>query len=124
MPEKVLTPLTRRRDTLASPFVHSIHFVASAFKWTHNEPHDAALVTFPKGGNFKCKKCGADVAYADPEGKEYIVWGAGLERDAQGKIKDWDTVKPTAHIFYNTRMVDVDDQVGKWAGFENHSERL
>jgi len=101
-----------------------MHFVVSALKWTHAEPHDAALVTFPKGGNLKCKECGSDVVYKDPEGKECIIWGAQLERDAQGKIKDWDTVKPTAHIFYDTRMVDVDDEIGKWTGFENHSEKM
>ncbi|GLB43534.1 putative glutathione-dependent formaldehyde-activating enzyme [Lyophyllum shimeji] len=113
-----------KRKRSCSAFVHSIHFSASALKWTHAEPHVAALVTFPKGENLKCKECGSDVAYKDPEGTRYIVWGAQLERDEQGKTKDWDTVKPTAHIFYGTRVVDVDDELGKWAGYANRSERM
>jgi len=47
-----------------------------------------------------------------------------LERDEKGRIKDWNTIKPTAHIFYETRMVDVQDDLGKWSGYEDISERL
>ena len=52
------------------------------------------------------------------------VWGAHLTRDEAGKILEWESVKPTAHIFYETRMVDVKDDLGKWTAYENSSMRL
>ncbi len=52
------------------------------------------------------------------------VWGAHLERDAAGRIVDWAKVRPTAHIFYGTRMLDVGDGLGKWEGYERGSTRL
>ncbi|KAF7785197.1 hypothetical protein Agabi119p4_1362 [Agaricus bisporus var. burnettii] len=39
-------------------------------------------------------------------------------------IKDFDKIKPTAHIFYKTRMLDVPDGLPKWDGYENQSNRL
>lgn len=52
------------------------------------------------------------------------MWGAQLERDDEGKVKRWDEVKPTAHIFYATRMLDIDDGLGKWEGYEGKSKEL
>lgn len=52
------------------------------------------------------------------------MWGAQFERDASGNILSSDTIKPTAHIFYESRMVDVNDELGKWTGYEDQSERL
>ncbi|RDB29034.1 hypothetical protein Hypma_016051 [Hypsizygus marmoreus] len=113
----------------ACPFIHTIHFPASAFKWTHGQPHEDALDSFsvpekPWKNRWRCKRCGAAVASYHGKENRWSVWGAQLERDAGGKIKDWDTVKPTAHIFYGTRMVNVDDALGKWVGYENKSERV
>ena len=52
------------------------------------------------------------------------VWGPHLARDEAGKIIDWERIKPTAHIFYGTRLLDVDDGLAKWEGYENGSARL
>ncbi len=32
--------------------------------------------------------------------------------------------KPTCHIFYGMRVVDISDDLPKWSGHKNHSQRL
>lgn len=73
---------------------------------------------------FRCKRCGACVMSANVKAGKCSVWGAHLARDDAGKIVHWEKVKPTAHIFYGTRMLDVDDGLGKWEGYEGGSARL
>jgi hypothetical protein len=54
----------------------------------------------------------------------WSVWGVQLQREDDGVTKDLESVKPTAHIFYGTRLVDVNDDLGKWEGYENKSTRM
>ncbi|EED80957.1 predicted protein [Postia placenta Mad-698-R] len=89
------------------------------------EPHDAQLDTFviptkPWKTRYRCKNCGVCVAGRNSQTGNCSIWGATLERTKDGKIKAWDVVKPTAHIFYGTRMVEVNDDLGKWEGFEGN----
>ena len=56
--------------------------------------------------------------------KNWSVWGVQFERDESGATKDLESVKPTAHIFYDTRLVDVKDELSKWDGYENKSTQL
>jgi hypothetical protein len=30
--------------------------------------------------------------------------------------------KPTCHIFYGMRVIDINDDLPKWSGHKNHSE--
>ncbi|KAI0916163.1 hypothetical protein AcV5_003177 [Taiwanofungus camphoratus] len=111
------------------PFVHTIHFESTRFIWTHSEPHDSHLDTYtipskPWKTRYRCRNCGVCVTGRNSKTGHCSVWGAHLERGEDGKVKDWDIVKPTAHIFYGTRMLDVDDDLGKWEGYENKSSRL
>ncbi|OSX62128.1 hypothetical protein POSPLADRAFT_1143555 [Postia placenta MAD-698-R-SB12] len=120
---------TQCQRQFASPFVHAIHVASSAFSWTHSEPHDAQLDTFviptkPWKTRYRCKNCGVCVAGRNSQTGNCSIWGATLERTKDGKIKAWDVVKPTAHIFYGTRMVEVNDDLGKWEGFEGKSNRV
>lgn len=39
-------------------------------------------------------------------------------------MKGWDVLQPTAHIFYETRMLDVGGSLGKWTGYEGLSDRI
>jgi hypothetical protein len=32
--------------------------------------------------------------------------------------------RPTCHIFYGSRVIDIYDDLPKWSGHKNHSERL
>ncbi|OCH89173.1 hypothetical protein OBBRIDRAFT_794528 [Obba rivulosa] len=111
------------------PFVHTVHFEPDAFRWTHDAPHDTALESFalpvkPWKKRWRCKACGVCVVGHNSKTGNWSVWGGTLERDEEGKIKSWDTVKPTAHIFYATRTLDIGDELGKWEGYENKSNRI
>jgi hypothetical protein len=35
-----------------------------------------------------------------------------------------ETFKPTCHLFYGSRVMDMDDELPKWSGHKNHSVRL
>ncbi|KAJ7269341.1 Mss4-like protein [Mycena haematopus] len=112
-----------------SALIWTIHFPESAFAWTHAEPHSAATDTYITDGKpwktrFRCQKCGTCVASYNTKTKSWSVWGAQLDRDESGATNDLDSVKPTAHIFYETRLVDVKDELSKWDGYENKSTRM
>ena len=51
---------------------------------------------------------------------------AHLQRGEDGRIlkEVWERVKPTAHIFYGTRMLDVPDGLGKWEAYEGKAQRI
>ncbi|KAI0746820.1 Mss4-like protein [Daedaleopsis nitida] len=111
------------------PFVHTIHFPSSAVEWTHPAPHEERLDSYtvpnkPWKTRWRCKSCGACVRSVNSKTGSTSVWGAHLARDEAGMILEWETVQPTAHIFYGTRMLDVKDGLGKWEGYENGSTRL
>ncbi|PCH38991.1 hypothetical protein WOLCODRAFT_141042 [Wolfiporia cocos MD-104 SS10] len=120
---------TNCQRLMGCPFVHTIHFDAAHFAWTHPAPHAERLDAYvvpskPWKTRFRCRACGACVASANSKTARRSVWGAHLERDSEGKITRWEDVKPTAHIFYETRMLAVDDDLGKWTGYEGKSERI
>lgn len=111
------------------PCVHTVHFEASAFSWTRTEPAETYLDSYvlpdkPYKTRWRCKTCGSCVASKNSRTNRWSVWGCVLARDVDGKIKNWDIVKPTAHIFYGTRVLDVADGLGKWEGYENKSAKL
>ncbi|KAH7930457.1 hypothetical protein BV22DRAFT_1000717 [Leucogyrophana mollusca] len=113
----------------ACPCTHTMHFGASDFAWTHSEPHLALLDFYdiplkPYKRRFRCKQCGVGVASLNSNTHRVSVWGAGLERDGEGKIINWEIARPTAHMFYGTRMLNVNDHLGKWEGYEGKSKRL
>ncbi|KAG6813243.1 hypothetical protein H0H92_012880 [Tricholoma furcatifolium] len=112
-----------------APFIHTLHFPAEVFKFTNNQPDEDLLDTFvPPEKSYKtryrCKKCGAPVASKNGLTKRFSILGTHLERDAQGTLIHFDELKPTAHIYYDTRVLDINDELGKWYGYENESERL
>lgn len=114
---------------IGCPFVHTVHFDASAFRWTHAEPHYDYLHAYPipdkpHKTRYRCKNCGACVASHNSTKDKWSIWGVHLERTSGGKIKDWNVVKPTAHIFYGTRILDIEDSLGKWEGYEGDSGRI
>ncbi|KAI0343785.1 hypothetical protein BDW22DRAFT_1406914 [Trametopsis cervina] len=111
------------------PFVHTAHFEAENFSWNFSEPPDERLDRFaipsrPHKTRVRCKNCGAGVASYNSTTNRWSVWGALLRRGSDGAIEGWDIVRPTAHIFYGTRMLDIGDSLGKWEGYENRSVQL
>ncbi|KAJ7687381.1 hypothetical protein B0H17DRAFT_1070030 [Mycena rosella] len=112
-----------------SAFIWTIHMPAAAFAWTHAKPHDAALDKYVTEGKpwktrYRCKNCGCCVGSYNTKTENWSVWGTQLERNEGGITKNWEVVKPTAHIFYETRLVDVDDELSKWEGYEYKSTRI
>ncbi len=108
---------------VAAVFSHTIHFQGSSFAWTHNAAMDV-YHRKPGQDRYRCANCGTVVACYNAESNEWSVYGGQIERDEAGKIKHWELLKPTAHIFYDTRMLDVLDDLGKWDGYENSSNRI
>ncbi|KAG1857653.1 Mss4-like protein [Suillus tomentosus] len=111
------------------PFVHTMHFDASAFTWTHPEPHESRLdfydnILMPYKRRYRCKTCGVGVASHNYNTNRVSIWGASLDRDEDGKVVGWDIAKPTAHQFYGTRMLDVNDELSKWQGYQSNSDCL
>jgi hypothetical protein len=114
---------------LAAAFVHTIHWKAGQFSWTHSDNPEEALhsyevATKPWKRRFRCKKCGCCIASQNTKIDKWSTWGGQLDRDENARIKNWDVIKPTDHIFYETRMLDVNDELPKWKGYGNDSERL
>ncbi|KAJ7431746.1 Mss4-like protein [Mycena galericulata] len=104
-------------------FVSTMHFSPSAFSWTHSAENEPLI---EKTGDFvlyRCKSCHSCAATQVDNGN-WALRGTQLERDESGKIINWDGVKPTSHIFYGTRIVDVADDLPKWEGFPKNSTRL
>ncbi|CAI7571506.1 unnamed protein product [Penicillium viridicatum] len=47
-----------------------------------------------------------------------------LEGSSQQQREKRDIFKPTCHIFYKSRVLDLPDGLPKWSGMENSSERV
>ena len=50
--------------------------------------------------------------------------GQDYRVDDLGRILRWDELRPTAHMFYGTRLLDIEDGLGKWEGYEGKSEKI
>jgi len=66
-----------------------------------------------------CKRCGTPIA--DEGRRMWLAFPALF--DFQGSETP-DAFKPTCHLFYGQRAVDVSDNLPKWAGHKNQSDRL
>ncbi|KAJ8503599.1 hypothetical protein ONZ45_g10716 [Pleurotus djamor] len=115
--------------TVACPFVNTLHFNESEFKWLTADNIESITDTYevetkPWKRRWRCKKCGGGVASENMKLRRWSIWGATLDRDDDGRIIGWAQLKPKAHIFYGTRLLDVEDGLDKWEGYENESRRL
>jgi hypothetical protein len=109
----------------AAAFIHTIHFSSTDFHWVGSGALDSYSVeSKPWKTRFRCKTCGCCIASFNSRTEEVSVFGGQLARSAEGKIINWEMLKPTAHIFYGTRMLDVNDTIPKWEGYENKSQQL
>ncbi|KAI6029587.1 hypothetical protein BKA83DRAFT_4220736 [Pisolithus microcarpus] len=106
----------------ACPLVHTMHFVDTDFRWTTTgDPLETALDTYdnprkPHKRRYRCKTCGVCSVSYNKITKRFSVYAGAVKRDADGKILNWEIIKPTAHQFYGTR--------DKWEGYEGNSTRL
>ncbi|KXN88585.1 hypothetical protein AN958_07104 [Leucoagaricus sp. SymC.cos] len=106
--------------------VHGLHYPSGSFTWTHGNP-DAIFTKASKGHAWtvwRCQRCYTFIAAHNGSEEKWSVKGSHFKRNAKGSIENWDLVKPTAHIFYSTRMFDVLDDLPKWEGYEYKSARM
>jgi hypothetical protein len=73
---------------------------------------------------YRCKTCGVGIASYNTKRNTWSLWGPNFARGDEGKVKSWAVLKPDAHIFYGTRMLDVEDGLEKWEGYKDVSKRL
>ena len=104
-----------------------MHFTDANFSWAPNvseESYDRFIIPEKSWkSRLRCKACGVAVAGYNIKTDRWSVWAPHLKRDDSGKFKNYDLVKPTAHIFYGTRLLDVIDTLGKWVGYEGTSDK-
>lgn len=82
-------------------------------------------------GAIECAQCGGRVGAYIPQMQAYGLFSANFERhdasdgaEKEGKIKGWNVLKPTAHSFYGTRVIDVKDGLKKYEGFAGYSAEV
>ncbi|KAJ7116837.1 Mss4-like protein [Mycena crocata] len=104
-------------------FVAAVHFPDSAFSWTCSEvePLKESLGDIVL---YRCSKCRSCMATQILSSKNWALRATQLDRGEDGKIIGWDEVKPTGHIFYGRRVVDVADSLPKWEGARGTSTKL
>ena len=67
-----------------------------------------------------CALCGTPVA--DEGRRMWLAFPTLFEFGAPSQIPE--AFRPTCHIFYGQRVVDVDDGLPKWSGHKNASEKI
>jgi len=67
-----------------------------------------------------CSQCGSLIA--DEGRRMWLAFPALFDFKPGGKIPD--SFKPTCHLFYGQRVIDVGDTLPKWSGHKNESTRL
>ena len=67
-----------------------------------------------------CASCGTPIA---DEGRRMWLAFPSLF-DFSGFAAVPEAFRPTCHLFYGSRIIDMDDDLPKWSGHKNNSERL
>ena len=67
-----------------------------------------------------CSLCGAPIA--DEGRRMWLSFPSLFEFGFPPKVPK--AFKPTCHIFYGSRVIDISDDLPKWSGHKNNSERM
>lgn len=67
-----------------------------------------------------CGRCGTPIA--DEGRRMWLAFPTLFDFGPRTEVPD--SFKPTCHIFFGMRVVDVWDDLPKWSGHKNHSTRL
>ena len=67
-----------------------------------------------------CGRCGSPIA--DEGRRMWLAFPSLFDFGPDNEVPD--AFKPTYHMFYGTRVVDIYDDLPKWSGHKNHSTRL
>lgn len=67
-----------------------------------------------------CGRCGTLIA--DEGRKMWLAFPSLFDFGFPAKVPG--SFKPTCHIFYGTRVIDIHDGLPKWSGHKNHSNLM
>jgi hypothetical protein len=67
-----------------------------------------------------CGLCGTPIA--DEGRRMWLSFPSLFDFGFPAKVPD--SFKPTCHIFYGTRVIDIHDGLPKWSGHKNHSNLM
>ena len=67
-----------------------------------------------------CSFCGTPIA--DEGRRMWLAFPSLFDFGFPPKVPE--AFRPTCHIFYGSRVVDVNDELPKWSGHKNKSERM
>lgn len=103
-----------------------LHYNSQYFTWTHTNPDAIFINSDPESPwkDWRCRSCFGFVGAENTSEGRWSLRGAHFRRDANGLIENWRLIKPTGHMFYDTRMLDITDELPKWEGYANGSKRL
>jgi len=75
----------------------------------------------------RCEDCGCPIGTWNSVKEKWSLWPTNFERHPETNLillKDAEWLKPASHMFYNTRVVDIRDELPKWEGFAEESKRI
>ena len=67
-----------------------------------------------------CGRCGTPIA--DEGRRMWLAFPSLFDFGDASRVPE--SFRPTCHIFYNLRVVDMNDDLPKWSGHKNHSDRF
>jgi hypothetical protein len=67
-----------------------------------------------------CRLCGTPIA--DEGRRMWLAFPSLFDFGFPPKVPE--AFRPTCHIFYGSRVIDISDDLPKWSGHKNHSERI
>jgi len=68
----------------------------------------------------RCGKCGTPIA--DEGRRMWLAFPSLFNFGHPAKVPE--SFKPTCHLFYGSRAIEIQDDLPKWSGHKNHSELL
>ncbi|ORY82152.1 Mss4-like protein, partial [Protomyces lactucae-debilis] len=70
----------------------------------------------------RCVFCGTQFASWNADKKKWSIWASTVDRDSSGQIPEW--LRAQHHMFYGTRRFSAFDELPKWIGYPEISERV
>lgn len=68
----------------------------------------------------RCGKCGTPIA--DEGRRMWLAFPSLFHFGHPAKVPE--AFRPTCHLFYGSRIIEIPDDLPKWSGHKNHSELL
>ncbi|PRP81786.1 hypothetical protein PROFUN_10775 [Planoprotostelium fungivorum] len=119
-----------------APFIWTTHWKGKAVKFSNIPGEEMTKEKLKDINNLssynskeqkyklRCTNCGTPMGSWSEKRQGYSLWPSTLERTSDNKIPAMDVLKPTDHIFYGSRSMDIQDNLPKWEGYPNQSKRL